>query len=299
MAGPDERLIREILDIKRRLDNLETQAIRIPFLDNDPSVDEPANFWAFGDQRLRMRMPDDSIAEYRPYDQPYVPTLSADPATGTGISIWLTTGGELRVRLANGTVQRFAPIAATTSGTSGGSSGTTTKAKPVAVQPKTYVKPWAASWAASYRQNGTKRTENKHLYFGRIESYNGVQRSLFGFPADVQTVLAGATVKKVELFLYNLHAYYNAGVDIGVWGHGYSAEPSSSPGIGAAIGTYRYGNPDGHWVTLPLSVGSKLAAGTYRGFTLYKNSTSPAYYGYARGVNDGGTPPTLRITYVK
>lgn len=305
MSSDADRLGAELEEIKRRLADVETRQIRLPFLDQDPGTDEPANIWGFGDRRLRVRLPDGGVSEFRPYDQPYIPTLSSDPAASTGISIWINSStGELRARTAGGTVQRFAPVTTSSSTTSTTSSSTSSISKPTVLQPKTIVTKWSAAWGASYRQNGTKRTENNHLYYGRVESYNGTQRSLFGFSGAVQTALAGSTPKKVELYLYNLHAYYNAGVDITIWGHNFASEPAASPGVGTAIGTFRFpdggdyaGTRDGY-VTLPLAVGAKLLSGAYKGFSLYRASTSNAYYGYARGVSDGGAP-ILRVTYVK
>lgn len=307
MPGESEWLAWEIAEIRRRLIQQESKPVRIPFLDADPPVGDAANIWGFEDKRLRVRMPGGAIAEYRPFDQPYIPTLSTDPAASTGIQMWLRGDtGEMRARLANGTVQRYSPVTTTTSTASSAPPPTSAAPKPVPYVPKTRVFAWTADWAASYRQNGSKRTDNNHLYYGRVESFNGLQRSLAGFPGGIQTTLAAArSIKKVELYIQNLHTWSNAGGDISIWGHGYASEPASSPGVGTLIGTYRFPKvgvrspSTGGWFTVPVIVGARFASGYYKGITLYNSSTSVGRYGYARGISDGGTPPRIRVTYVK
>ena len=306
MPNESEWLARQIAEMQRRIEALESRPVRIPFLDADPPATDPANIWGFEDKRLRVRQPGGSISEFRPFDQPYIPTLSSDPSASSGINLWLTTGGELRARLANGTVQRFAPVTTTTSSSSTPPPPTTTAPKPPVYVPKTRVVVSTANWSATYRQNGTKRTENNHMYYGRVEGFNGIQRSLAGFPSSLQTTLSGNRgIQKVELYVYNLHAWFNSGVDLSIYGHGYDSEPASSPGVGTLIGTYRFPKvgvrsaATGGWFPVPVSVGQRLASGYYKGISFYRNSSSVSYYGYARGVSDGGYPPRVRVTYVK
>ncbi len=307
---PDEKALPYLLqNLQTRMLALETKALRVPVLNEDPEPGDPTNVWLFADGRLRMKMPNNTIREYRPYDSPNIPTLSADPPAGSQTTVWLTTGGELRVRAANGTVQRFAPVTATTSTTSTTSSTTTTETKPQTTELKTYEDTFYANWGQSYKGNGSQRTDTNHLYYGYQNTFNGFQKSQIGFDdAAIRAALAGATIKKVEIYLQNLWAGYNAGVEIYFGGHNNDNKPAGYTGVvrtevsKAHFGKPGYPNsgPTSQFVPVSNWFGEEFKADRIKGLVLHPPGTSLTYYGYAAGYSDGGyAPPAIRFTYVK
>lgn len=173
---------------------------------------------------------------------------------------------------------------------------TSTAAVPQPTQPapKTYTKTYTSVAAATYKGDGTKRTDTSDVVQG-YNSYNGDGKGLWIFPS-MTADLAGATVKKVEVYAYANHWYYNAGGTALIKVHGYTAAPASSPTLTAAVNSASWPQPGGRWVTLPASLYAGFKSGTYRGFGLGPaGSTSLTYYGRF----NGGTGARIRVTYVK
>jgi hypothetical protein len=219
-----------------------------------------------------------------------IPILDADPDTTDPTNLWMLQDGRLRVRNASGTVKEYTPT-----GSPGGTTSGTTK--PPVTTTKTYVGTYNAAWSQSYNNGGSgQRTDTNHLYYGRVDSFNDLQMAMAGW-GSFTSILSGASVKKVELYLSNLHAWFNSGVVIKIGKHHSTSAPSNFS-QDEIMGSWKYGKPDAHWITLPLSFGNSLKAGTRRGITLYQSSSNVAYYGYAEGVGDDH-PPKLRITYTK
>lgn len=240
-------------------------------------------------ERIGQRLP-------RPF---VVPVLSADPPLTDPTNLWLLRDGRLRSRYqqTDGTwvTREYAPITPT---------GTAPPAAPTAgTAPKTKVGTWNADWSASYVSSGTKRVDAGRLYYGSNGDSNGMQRSLIGFDeVAIATALAGSTVKSVRLFLTNLNSWYGDGSRIHFGVHDYATEPATWAGSGipqSMVTSHHFGNPEGKWVTLPLSFATSIRDGTGAGVALESPNSSLEFYGYAAGLGSGFSVPILEVTYVK
>lgn len=166
--------------------------------------------------------------------------------------------------------------------------------------PTTYVKEYTASWARTFR-NGSTYSYTDDLFQGTYGSNR--HTSMVGFPAQVQADLAGATVKKVELFLYAYHWRYGSGGTFKVGAHGATSAPTA---FATSMGPYDYTwtKPGyGRWVTLNSAVNPYWASGAHKGFTLSSyGSDAWEYYGKAygpAGTTNASMKPKLRVTYEK
>jgi len=161
--------------------------------------------------------------------------------------------------------------------------------------PKQYTKTWSASWWGTYDSSGT------NTYFdsrGRVAQGNppgsaGIQRGLVGFPSVTGT-LSGATVKKVEVYVYAAHWYASSGGTLVLGTHGLTSKPSSYASGDIDVKRQKLAKPEGRWITLPSSVHAGFKSGSLRGIQTYINSNSLTYYGYLTG-----SKSKLRITYAK
>ena len=159
---------------------------------------------------------------------------------------------------------------------------------------KTYTKTYASTSAATYRGDGTKRTDTTDVVQG-YNSFNGDGKGLWIFPS-MTSDLSGATVKKVEVYAYANHWYYNSGGTALIKVHGYTSAPASSRPMTTAVSSSGWPKPGGRWVTLPSSLYAGFKSGTYRGFGMGPaGSTNLLYYGRF----NGGTGARIRVTYVK
>lgn len=223
----------------------------------------------------------------------YIPVLDADPATDEG-NIWLMNDGRLRVRNASGTIKEYAPV-----GTPGGT--TTTVPKPTPPAPKkTYVGTWAATWTKSYAADNSPRSEPE-LYYGYGDSYNGRSKCLIGFNASaIHTALLGSTVTKVELFFHNLHSWWNWGSYVRFGIHNNTSQPGTYGGVVRTnVSQITYGNPQAKWATIATEFGIRFRDNTGKGVLIDQLTNDRAYYGYGAGLTGAGSPPQIRITYVK
>ena len=161
-----------------------------------------------------------------------------------------------------------------------------------------------AEWA-SYKGNGAQRTDSDGLTYGYSGYYSstwGNQKSNFRFdiPSDLRNC---KSVDKVEVSIYNVHAYNNSGRDVQLAIHHYgdlSANTSGSSGtfttrtggkpgwVGGAewIDITGYVLPNRYWMAEEFRVHGAC------GVTMNSGPTSSqAYYGYVR--ND----VRMRFTY--
>ncbi|MCZ0983961.1 hypothetical protein O1L60_45185 [Streptomyces diastatochromogenes] len=166
--------------------------------------------------------------------------------------------------------------------------GTTTPPK------QTYVKTYNASWSGSYaNRSGYNSYYGSQCLQGYYSSTNGMQASLIGFPAALGTDLAGASIQKVELYLYFAHWYYNDGGKAVIKAHKFTSRPSTFSSDSESQ-TISWGKNVGKWVDLTAVFDST----TWRGVALDPNNSAKDYYGRAMGVGET-YPPKLRVTYVK
>ncbi|WP_324655215.1 hypothetical protein [Bacillus paranthracis] len=172
---------------------------------------------------------------------------------------------------------------------------------PVASQ--TYTKTWTATWTQTYREAGTKRTDyrSEKICQGRyvIEPW-GIMCSFIGF-GDIQSELAGAKIKSVELFLHNEHWYYYAGGLALLGYHNNSYRPNTNTGnvvYGAVKERFDY-RGQSKWITMPNDFAEGIRDGSYKGVSMFAWTTEMLYYGIFSGANDGDYAPKLKITYEK
>lgn len=226
-----------------------------------------------------------------------VPVLNADPGTDYPGNFWCMPDGKLRLRLKDGTIKEYSPVAPTVP-------AATNPAPPP--QPVTRQNTWTATWGQAYRANGgTTGGTGSMLYQGSSgDSYNGRQRSLIGFDyASIQSALAGSNVIGVELWLYTNHTYWNSGGTAKLGLHNNAAKPGSWGGtIGRDfVSEGHVPNIGGTWLGLSTEFGSRLRDGSAKGITLQAPNDDRTFYLYASG--GPGTAvylmPQLRITYVK
>lgn len=152
---------------------------------------------------------------------------------------------------------------------------------------KTYVKTYAGSWFRSYRAGSVLASMNGKAGQGNYGA--GDLRGLIGFPSMVSD-LSGATISKVEAYVYFAHWWWNSGGTARIGTHGASSAPSTLPSTSGILATVKTAKPGGAWVTLPSSVWAGLKSGTVRGLAML--GTGQADYGYA-------TSAKLRVTYKK
>jgi hypothetical protein len=163
----------------------------------------------------------------------------------------------------------------------------------------TFVKNYAPSWAASYQGDGDKRATDE-LHQGQFDSTNGNQRSLIGFPATIQSDLSGATVTKVELWLYAIHWGPDSGGTASIGYHILTSEPATHTGASAAEDEVRVAwstKSGGKWCNI-TAMADDWPSTTHGVVVGPGPSTALEYYGYFRGPNQS-SPPLLKITYTK
>lgn len=169
-----------------------------------------------------------------------------------------------------------------------------------------YAKTYEATGTRSYDGDGSLRSEGyetSRMYQGYYSSNLGHQKSLAIFDWDAMNAdLVGVTIKKVEVFFYALHWFYDYGfAEIGT--HDKTSSPSSYPGSG--LNPARFLVEDwpiatGKWIEVPLAWGTEFQNGTSKGVMLGPApNTDIVYYGYFQGGNTSVNRPKIRISYTK
>ncbi len=176
------------------------------------------------------------------------------------------------------------------------SGGTTVPAPPTEV--KTQTETYNATWVRAFRGDGSYRTDTGDVMQG-YNSANGIQKSMIGFPAKMQTDLAGSTVSKVEAYLYAYHWHFASGGDAVFGVHGASSAPSSFSYSGSYT-VNKWARDRFRWVTLPSSWNAGFASGSSKGITVGGGLTSNALNWYGRFYGTGwNVSPKLRVTFTK
>lgn len=165
---------------------------------------------------------------------------------------------------------------------------------------KSYTDTISASWWQAYTGDNSQATHSTYsgaAAQGRTPYApgNGVMRGLVGFPSQASR-LSGATVKKIEVYVYakSWHASAGGTAVLGVHGHG--SKPGSFSATTNDVKRQKLKRPEGRWITLPSSVHAGFKSGSLRGVSFYppSGSTSTEYYGIFTG-----NKTKLRITYDK
>ncbi|HEY6020690.1 MAG TPA: hypothetical protein VIY48_12590 [Candidatus Paceibacterota bacterium] len=158
----------------------------------------------------------------------------------------------------------------------------------------TYTTTWKSTgyrtWTGSGSLSYGAGTDVKQGY----ESVEGDCKGIWVFPS-VTTALSGATVIKVEAYLYANMWYYNSGGTGLIKVHGSASLPSTVPTLTTALSSANWPKPGGRWVTLPSSLYAGFKSGTYKGIGVGPaGTTNKLYYGRFNGAG-----AQLRITYTK
>lgn len=165
---------------------------------------------------------------------------------------------------------------------------------PVAVK-KNYVKTVGANDWFTYRSTNTLLRGRKsspgdtsgYIYQGYSSSgsFNGDQRGLWTFPS-MSSDLSGATLTKLEFYIYFQHWYNSVGGTALIRFHNYAAggAPTGSvPALTGLITQTKWANPGGLWINVPAAYLDDFKANRLKGVAIGPvGSTSPTYYGYAR-----------------
>jgi len=178
---------------------------------------------------------------------------------------------------------------------------------------QTYRSSWQANGSATYKGSGAKRTDlTDEVAQGYYGSTNGNQSALLTFTAanstgdetgvTISSALAGATVSRVEVWLYATHWFSYAGGTARIGYANATAVPSTFSSAKPYVSASGWKRDTGRWVTITSAALAKaLVAGTCRALTVGPGiGTSSTYYG--RFVSATGTSsrrPTIRITYSK
>lgn len=171
---------------------------------------------------------------------------------------------------------------------------------------RTVTETWYANGMRSFKNSGsTPITSSTELGFDKpIQGYTPYSPSagvkgchLYFDDANIRSVLSGATVDKVELYLYAEHWHSSSGGRANIATHGYSTTQATF-GNSAHVGEAAFARGQGRWLGLPTS---GWATGSRRGVSLAPPSwsSSSIYYGYFSGLGSGTRRPRLRITYTK
>lgn len=225
-----------------------------------------------------------------------IPVLNADPGTGYAGNVWTYPDGKLNVRLKDGTVKQYSPVAPVAPAAS--------NPTPVA-QPTTRQTTWVAQWGQAYRASGGQTgADNSKLYQGNGDSYNGRQRSLVGFDyASIQSALSGSNVTGVEIWVDVRHTWWNNGGVLWLGLHNNATKPGSWGGtIGRdLVSDFHVPNSGSGWYAIASEFGSRIRDGGAKGVTFQAPNDDRNYYVFTSGGpgTSSDRMPQLRITYVK
>jgi hypothetical protein len=171
-------------------------------------------------------------------------------------------------------------------------------------QTSTKQQTWNASFTQTYRGNGQQRSESLLHVGSGMDSFNGTQTALVGWPyATIASALAGSVITAVELFLYATHCWWNSGSTINIASQFNASAPSTLSGINTGVlSSVRVRGADqgggGSWSRISTQFGGFLRDSTSQGIALIPTSADPSFYAILGGVGSGVPAPQLRITYV-
>ena len=177
-------------------------------------------------------------------------------------------------------------------------SGTTTTKQ-------TYTSTWIASSSGTYRGDQSKRSDTTDLVQG-YNSSNGDGHAVVVFASanstggetgkSIATALTGATLKKVEVYLYANHWYYNSGGTGLIRAYDSTTVPATgTTPTGSLKSVGSWPKPGGKWVDI-----TSISTTAIRGVTVGKaGSTNLLYYGRFNGASASSAKPQLRLTYTK
>ena len=218
--------------------------------------------------------------------------------TGTGSNFgWISTMNPRFVCTDEGLFEGFGGQVSAGGGTLPGGSATP---PPSTTPTQTYTKSWAATafqiYASDTQYSGSSSSYPIQGYNSATAGGNPMRTHIYFPYSTIQSALAGATINSVELYLLNVHTWYNAGGTAAIAMHNY-ASPQATFGTSTAVVNEHFAKGEGKWVWLSGAVGTGFQNGTVKGISLNPGITYNleyyGYYGWAYGT------PTLRIKYTK
>ncbi len=299
MYNPDE-LDNVLKRLQDEINDLRSGPFRIPVVNNDLPVGENTNMWMMSDGRIRWRdvANNNVVREFQQYAR--IPTLASDPGVASGINAWITSGGQLAIRVSGTLVYYFNSASNSAAAAYTPPAATSTTPVAPAYVPTSRVYEQDASWSTSYRLGGAavSGTAGAHLYYGRYSATNQEQMSMIGFPGDGN--LSGGVINRCQFRLSNAFTYYNGGATLRVGVHNQGASPGSFIETVYDAFEMHVDKPSyDQWVDIPNWIGEGFRDGTIGGLTLHQNTSDIAFYGYAFGVGDSASPPRFHIEYTK
>lgn len=183
------------------------------------------------------------------------------------------------------------PTAVATTGGGTPFSGSTVSSPTTAKVTKTVE--YGYTSVKSYLPSGSQYNYNtSKAYQGPSPAGYGNLQAQYGFNQNFQSLLSGATINGIWVYLYYEHWYYNAGGTAMIRLHNNLQAPATNVGMtsnGVNSGSWPKGA--GRWVALPSSLWAGFASGTYKGFGIVGDGTYNTY-GYANNAR-------IRIKYTK
>ncbi|QWY82775.1 minor tail protein [Arthrobacter phage SilentRX] len=184
------------------------------------------------------------------------------------------------------------PTGVATTGGGTPASGGSTVASPVVAKVTKTVE-YGYTSVRSYLPSGGQYNYNtSKAYQGPSPAGYGNLQAQYGFNQNFQSLLSGATINGIWVYLYYEHWYYNAGGTAMIRLHNNLTVPSTNTGMtsnGVNSGSWPKGA--GRWVALPSSLWAGFASGAYRGFGIVGDGTYNTY-GIANNAR-------IRIKYTK
>lgn len=172
-------------------------------------------------------------------------------------------------------------------------------------EPQHHTTTYAAVRAGCYQGDGDLEHTGTNLNQGFYSATNGNQKSAIWFPFNaIQNDLDGATISKVELYLYSNHWYYNGGGTSVIGFHSDTGDtvPSSWDSVSgkntdAVTPRIQFPKPGSHWVDITDNSPNDWKNGGKTGVLLGPGpTTDKTYYGTFNGPGQSNKP-LLRITY--
>lgn len=144
------------------------------------------------------------------------------------------------------------------------------------------------------------------LTTGLVQGMGGTVNymSMIGLPyATIASNITGATVNKVELYLYSSYWALNAGGTACIGTHNVAGTPTSYSFATRDDVDQAMKKPQGLWITLPTSVAANILAGTVKGLVLDARASHPGTSNFGNfndlTATDVTTQPAFRVTYTK
>ena len=168
--------------------------------------------------------------------------------------------------------------------------GTTAAPKPPPPVAKRYTKTYTSTGFETYDHNGSKTSDTdvvQGLYAGGPTRLR--RRGGWKFPSMTGD-LSGATIEKVEMYIYLKHSYYTAGATVNPAVHNGNIGTSLS----AFTSVYNWKRNTGKWITIKPEYHAGFKSGTYKGVGVISTNTYAEQY-----ARFNGSGAKIRITYVK